>query len=171
MYCYCLFCETQKCQAVVSLIESKLGCRALYPKQVQHIRKQGEMMDLERDLLPGYVFFYAESASVVFPKDLHINGILKILRNLDGSCELRDEDEQFALMILERQGRIGRTKVYEEGREIQISKGAFGGARSKILKLDRRNGRMQIEISFAGQKVRTWVEYEIIASDASGSEL
>lgn len=169
MYCYCLFCETQKCQAVVQLIESRLGCRAIYPKQVQHIRKQGTMMDIERDLLPGYVFLYAESISDNLLKNMHIGGVLKALCNLDGSCELKDEDEQFALMLLERQGKIGRTKVYEEGQEIRICQGAFGGTTSRILKLDHRNGRMQVEISFARQKVRTWVEYEMIAAGSSGS--
>lgn len=164
MYCYCLFCETQKCHAVMRHMEAELGCRALYPKQVQHIRKQGKMLDLERDLMPGYVFLYAADAPVCFPAQMYSCGVIRILKNLDGTCELRDADEQFARMLLEKQGRIGKTKVYQAGQEIRICQGAFEGTRSRILKLDRRNCRMQIEIPFANQMIKTWVEYEMIAS-------
>ena len=43
-----------------------------------------------------------------------------------------------------------------------IIKGVFEGVETKILKVNRRNMRMQIEIPFAGRPVRTWVEYEVV---------
>ena len=60
MIAYCLFCETLKCDHVASAVMEKFPCRALSPKQVQHIHVKGGMRDVVHDLLPGYVFLYCE---------------------------------------------------------------------------------------------------------------
>ena len=44
---------------------------------------------------------------------------------------------------------------------LEIREDAFRGANVRILKVDHRAARMQIEIRFAREPVRTWVEYEI----------
>ena len=45
---------------------------------------------------------------------------------------------------------------------IYVCEGAYRGVTAKILKVDRRNMRMQVEIPFASRSVKTWVEYEIV---------
>ena len=66
--------------------------------------------------------------------------------------------------LLKKDGVIGKTKVYQEGQMIRICEGAYEGVETKILKVNRRNMRMQIEIPFASQKIKTWVEYEMVES-------
>ena len=61
----------------------------------------------------------------------------------------------------EKGGIIGKTQVNETDGRIFIKDGAFAGTEVTILKVDRRNKRMKIEILFASNKVQTWVEYEI----------
>ena len=159
--CYCAFCQTQHGNAVAQRISEQLRCRAFYPVQVQHTWKKGKAVDFEHPLTPGYVFFYAgEEPELAL---LHsISGFLKLLRYSDGEARLQGGDRQFALMLLERNGALGKTKVYQEGDRIRLKEGAFYGVESRILKVDRRNMRMQIELPFAGSTIKTWVEYETV---------
>jgi transcription antitermination factor NusG len=162
MYTYCLFCETGKCGYVARAVMQKIPCRTLSPKQVQHTWAKGKMVDIEHDLLPGYVFVYTENERLDVALLRPIQGIIRCLSSQDREYELTGSDEQFALMLLQKDGVIGKTKVYEEGQMIRICQGAFEGVETKILKVNRRNMRMQIEIPFASQNIKTWVEYEIV---------
>ena len=162
MFTYCLFCETAKCGYVAYSAEKKYGCRAISPKQVQHTWSKGKMADIEHDLLPGYVFLYSENRRLRGESLRTIEGVIRCLADLENRCELSGSDEQFALMLLQSNGVIGKTKVYQEGSLIRICQGVYEGVEARILKVNHRNTRMQIEIPFASQKIRTWVEYEIV---------
>ena len=165
MLTYCLFCETAKCGAVARAAERKLGCRAIAPKQVQHTWSRGQMVDIVHDLLPGYVFLYAKEAPLEIAAIRALDGVIRCLYTEGVGYALQGSDEQFALMLLQKNGVIGKTRVYEEGQMIRIARGAFEGVEAKILKVNRRNMRMQIELPFAAQKVKTWVEYEVVAEE------
>lgn len=164
MIAYCLFCETLKCDHVASAVMQKFPCRALSPKQVQHIHVKGGMRDVVHDLLPGYVFLYCEEEELNMAAVRSIKGVIRCLCDTDRQYRLTGSDEQFALMLLGRDGVIGKTQVYQEGQMIRVCEGVFEGVETRILKVNRRNMRMQIEIPFAGRSVRTWVEYEIVKS-------
>ena len=162
VYTYCLFCETVKCRGIAEKIADQLHCRAISPKQIQHTRSKGKTVDIEHDLLPGYVFVYTEDVPLDISFVRTVDGVIRCLCDGDRQYELTGNDEQFALMILRMNGRIGRTKVYREGQMIRICKGAYEGLETKILRVSPRNGRMQIEIPFANMNIKTWVEYEVV---------
>ena len=162
MYTYCLFCETEKCAAVAGDVARRFSCRAISPRQVQHTWSRGSMVDREHDLLPGYVFVYLDHSPADIRALRAVPGVIRCLSTTDGQFELSGGDERFALMLLEKGGVIGKTQVYEEGQRIRICDGAYRGLETKILRVDRRNHRMQIEIPFASRAVRTWVEYELV---------
>ena len=167
VYTYCLFCETVKCHSVAEEITERLHCRAISPKLVQHTWSRGKAVDIVHDLLPGYVFVYAEEAPLDVAFLRSIGGVIRCLCDGNKRFELSGSDEQFALMILEKNGVIGKTKVYREGQMIRVCQGAYAGLETKILKVNPRNMRMQIEIPFANMYIRTWVEYEVV-SDREG---
>ena len=167
VYTYCLFCETVKCRSVAEEITERLHCRAISPKLVQHTWSRGKAVDIVHDLLPGYVFVYAEEAPLDVAFLRSIGGVIRCLCDGNKRFELSGSDEQFALMILEKNGVIGKTKVYREGQMIRVCQGAYAGLETKILKVNPRNMRMQIEIPFANMYIRTWVEYEVV-SDREG---
>ena len=77
MYTYCLFCETAKCGYVAKTAAQVLNCTAIYPKQVQHTRSGGKMVDIVHDLLPGYVFLYLENAPLDVVSLRSIQGIIR----------------------------------------------------------------------------------------------
>ena len=88
--------------------------------------------------------------------------VIRCLRDSDKRYELQGRDEQFAMMPLRKDGVVGKTPVYREGDRIRISEGAFAGLETRILKVEHRASRMLVEIPFAHQPVRTWLEYEIV---------
>ena len=168
MIVYCLFCETEKCHYVAQAVTQMFGCRAISPRQIQHTWSKGHPVDIEHDLLPGYVFVYCE-APMENPQDMRkIHGVIRCLSAGERNFELRGDDRQFALMLLEKDGVIGKTKVCEEGQMIRLQQGAFAGVQARILKVNRRNSRMLIEIPFVHQNVKTWVEYELVEPEQCG---
>ena len=161
MYTYCLFCETAKCSIIAMEAKAFYQCTAISPKQIQHTWQKGAMVDRIRDFLPGYLFLYSEEPLNLY-RCRYLPGVLRCLRTYDNSYELGGSDDAFAKMLLEKEGIIGKTEVYQEGDRIHLTEGAFSGLKAKILKVDHRAGRMQIEIPFARRLVKTWVEYEIV---------
>ena len=163
MYAYCLFCETGKCDYVARAATQVYSCRAISPKQIQHTWKEGHMIDREHDLLPGYVFLYSEEP-LDQPQDIrrNLDRVIRGLRGTDLDYQLHGGDEQFAEMILAKNGIIGKTQVIENEGRFSIADEAFKAVHAEILKVDRRNKRMKIQMLLSGHKVQTWVEYEII---------
>ena len=162
MYCYCLFCETGKCDYVARAAMQAFPCRAISPKQIQHTWSKGASEDRVHDLLPGYVFLYFEDESV-YPWELRkVDRIIRCLRNTSYDYQLQGPDEEFARMLYRKDGVIGRTEVTETDGRFEIADETFRSLQAQILKVDRRNKRMKIEILFANNRVQTWVEYEII---------
>lgn len=162
MFVYCLFCETEKCSVIAQTAEEHFQCRALSPKQIQHTWSKGKMIDRENDLLPGYIFLYCQEKPESPSIFRALNGVIRCLSDTSGCFELTGQDEQFALMLYQKDGIIGKTKVYQEGQRIHVCKGAFEGLEKKILKVNHRNHRILIEIPFAMRPVKTWVEYELV---------
>ena len=118
--------------------------------------------DRIHDLLPGYVFLYFEDP-VTFPWQLRkVDRIIRCLRDTNLDYELHGSDQEFAEMLYKKDGVIGRTEVTETNGRFTIADETFRNLHAEILKVDRRNKRMKIEILFANNKVQTWVEYEII---------
>ncbi len=120
MYTYCLFCETGKCGYVAKTLAKRLSCRAIYPKQIQHTWSKGKMVDIEHDLLPGYVFLYLEDMPLNVASLYQVQGIIRCLSSTDKQFELTGSDESFAMMLLHKDGVIGKTQVYKEGQMIRI---------------------------------------------------
>lgn len=75
-----------------------------------------------------------------------MDNVLRCLRDSAGRYELTGNDEEFAQMLLEKNGIIGKTMVYQEGDRICICEGAFKNVQATILKVDRRTHLMQVEI-------------------------
>ena len=170
MYTYCLFCETGKSKYVAGEATVLFGCKVIIPKQIQHTWSKGQMINRIRELLPGYVFLYSEE--LIHPSwTFRIPGVIRFLRTTDQKYELTEADEAFALFLLQADGVIGKTKVVrgEDGR-LEISGESFKGAKVTILKVDHRAQRMQIEIWFAAQRIRTWIEYEEVFTESEIQE-
>lgn len=166
MYTYCLFCETGKCDFVARAVEQVYSCEAYSPKQIQHTWDKTQFVDREHDLLPGYVFVYSEEP-VLLPQDFRrrLDRIIRCLRDTSLEYRLHGPDEQFAMMLYRKHGILGKTEVTETDGRFTITDETFRDTRTEILKVDRRNKRMRIQMLIGGNKVQTWVEYEIVGKE------
>lgn len=167
MICYCLFCDTVRCGTIAKELERHFPLKAISPKMIQHTWSKGNMIDREQDLLPGYIFLYTEEPWEKVGTLWRLKGIHRILGEREDGYALQGTDERFALALLKLGGTLGKTPVYEVGQRIHLADEAFAGVEAKILKVNHRNHRLQIELPFADTLVKTWVEYEMIERDLS----
>ncbi|MBR1586138.1 MAG: hypothetical protein IJ662_11400 [Clostridia bacterium] len=170
MFTYCLFCESQKCAAIAAQAELVYPCRAIKPQLVQLKWVKKQPINETHDLLPGYVFLYAEEEIPDIGVFRAISGVIRCLSDMEHHYVLQGDDEQFALMLLEKNGVLGKVPVYEEGKMIRIKEGAFAGVQAKILRVDRRGKRLQIELPFTYMLVKTWLEFEIVEDAENENE-
>ena len=170
MYTYCLYCEAGKCGYVAIALASKMDCQVIIPKQVQHTWDKGKMVNRVHNLFPGYLFLYSEQP-LEMSHCLKIPGVVRCLSTGEDSYELHGTDEKFALFLLDKNGIIGKVLVTEQDGMLEISPESLRRADVSIIKVDRRNTRMQIEIRLFRHTLRTWIEYEIAeAKEQEGIE-
>ena len=162
MFTYCVYCQTQKCSHAAIQIQQIFHCRVIQPKQEQLKWVKGKPIRETHDLLPGYIFLYTDH-EIEQPLTLRgITGVVRCLSDQEHRYILQGNDQAFALMLLEKDGIIGKMKVYKEGDRIRLCEGVYAGIETEILKVNRRNMRMLIRIPFAHMQVETWVEYEMV---------
>ena len=176
MYCYCIYCKTEKAPQLARAIEKSLGYRALIARQFQHIRKEGAFLDIRRNILPGYVFLYTPEPLTEHWRLWQLPGTIRLLMEEHGisgseetkpNCyELSGHDREFALLLHRQNGILGRLQVTEEkeSRRFRLQE-ELEAAGLRILKVDRRKQRMQISLPLTGQELMAWVEFEIINAD------
>ncbi len=169
MFTYCLFCAAGKSGYVALAVRALFGCRAIVPKQIQYVwgKQQKRMINRVRDLFPGYVFLYGEE-ELDIPRIQRIDNVIRCLHSGTESYELTGSDEAFALFMLEKEGYLGKTLVCEnrETGRLYLPPKIFRGADVSILKVIRRNHKMEIAIRLLKETVHTWVEYEVVPEEA-----
>ena len=162
MYAYCLFCQTQKCEVVATLLQSSYVDRAFSPQVLQRHRKQGKIEELFVPLLPGYVFLYTEEPLKHFLRIRRMDGVIRFLTYADGEPALRNADLAFAMDLYARDGRIGAVKVLKAGQKVRIEDQLFAGFEGEVLQMDRRKQRAQIRFKFDNIERTTWIACDII---------
>lgn len=164
MVVYCLFCETAKCVSVLAQARRAFQDRGWItgysPRQIQRVWKHGKVVNQVRQFLPGYIFLYFEEPFADMQPLRALAGVIRVLHDANNVYELSDADLSFAEMVREKDGCLGKTQVYREGDRICIQQGAFNSLDVKILKVNRRNHTMMIQIPLAGEWVKAWIQYE-----------
>ena len=169
MACYCLFCNSTRCEAVASLLAKRMDCRAISPKIVQRKWIKGTCVEEVRDFLPGYVFLYTDASLRTFETLRTVDGVLRLLGRQEEGYRLCGEDLRFAQMLLGSEGRIGILPAYEVGDRIRLAAESLPGYEGEIVKVDRRKGRAQVLIRFDEKEIKLWAGFDIIGR-AKGSE-
>ena len=163
MHHYCLFCLTQRTEAISRLIECRQECRVISPKIVQRHREQGKKVEKEYRYLPGYLFIYTEDPIDNFSSLRQMDGVVRQLGDLENGFELSGSDRTFSELLLQSNGLIGAQKVYQEGERIRLCEGLLTGLSGTITKVDRQYKRMQITFVFDGVERKVWTGYDVVA--------
>ena len=157
MYAYCLFCETQKCKTIASIIEHKYGVRSISPEIIQRKWTKGVCEEKRHDWLPGYVFLYSEEP---ITEPIRVSGIIRKLG--DGDGELKDEDLAFANMLYDHNGVMGIIQLAEVGQYCTVDDPLWQKMEGKVIKIDRGRKRCCVEFNFDNTRRTVWLGYELI---------
>ena len=163
MLAYCLFCQTQRCQIIAALLELREGVlRAFSPQIVKRQRKKGVNLEKHYDLLPGYVFLFAQEPLNLPGVCRGINGIIRRIGNADHGWQLTDGDLDFALNLQKRDGLVGQITLFKEGDKVTLSDPLFNGCEGRITQIDQRKQRARGDYKFAGMACFTWIACDLI---------
>ena len=155
MYAYCLFCETQKCKTIASIIEHKYGIRSISPEIIQRKWTKGVCEEKRHDWLPGYVFLYSEEP---INDPIRVPGIIRRL----GDGELQNEDQAFAHMLYDHNGVMGTIHLVEEGQYCTVQDPLWQKMEGKVIKIDRGRKRCCVEFIFDNTRRTVWLGYDLI---------
>lgn len=154
MHAYCLFCETQRCGQIATIIEKDFGFQCIFPQIVQRKWIKGKPTEEMHDWLPGYLFLYAEKPMLSMPR---VTGIIRCL----GNGELTGKDLEFARMLQQREGIMGSVSLIQEGSRCKIRDMAWSELQGEVIKMDRERKRCCIQFVFDNTVRKVWVGYEI----------
>ena len=154
-HAYCLFCETQKCQTIASLIEQTLSIRCISPEIIQRKWTKGQCEEKRHPWLPGYIFLYSEGP---ITKSIFYPGVIRIL----GNDELQGTDLAFADMLYERNGILGILQLTEVGQYCTVDNPLWQKMKGKIIKIDRGRKRCCVEFAFDNTLRTVWLGYEMV---------
>ena len=161
-YVYCIFCDTQRTEAVADLINRVLQVHCISPKIVQRYWKKGVCEERIHKYLPGYLFLYAENPVESFRDVLQFPGVLRVLGVRENGYELGGADLAFARVLRDMDGQLGIMKAVKEGDAVRLAGELYHGFTGEIVRLDRRKGRAQILFDFDGSVQNVWVGYDLI---------
>ena len=164
MYTYCFFCQTNKCDQIANLLKKEAFILdAISPKVVQRQRKTGINYEREFDLLPGYIFIYANMDISNSLTDIkRQSGIVRCLGNSENNFALEGEDYFFAINIYNKNGIINSITLQKNNDKLKVLDPMFVQMHAQVSRIDYKKGRANIEYEFAGRKCFTWVAVDVI---------
>lgn len=155
MHAYCLFCETQKCDAVAHIIQNTYGIRCISPKIIQRKWVKGKCLEECHHWLPGYVFLYSEEP--IHP-DFRVDGVIRWLEY----AELQGHDFDFAQTLYQQNGVMGTIRLVEVGDRCEVSDPNWEGIHGIVTKVDRSRKRCCVAFTFANIQRSVWVGYDLV---------
>lgn len=178
MKAFCLYCKTGAEAKLVKLLKKdmrdymQMELEVIYPTRLMNQRKQGQWKRVEQPLLPGYVFIYLQD-EIPFPLFIvkQEREAYKILRNSDGTIELRLGDMQYAMWVYNHGGKfVPSTVVFKDGQIVKVLDGPLKDMEGRIVKLDRHHKRVVVGFNFAGAERRVNLSVNVIDL-AEGEEI
>ena len=152
IYCYCVFCRTGAESAVAQAIsQNDPELTAIAPHRILSERRQGQWVDRQFALLPGYVFLYVEREMPVKQK-AKAQDLYKILEYEHGVAQLIGPDEAYAHWVYRHHGQIRPSRLLVDGDQVIAIEGPLKDCTGKIVRLDRHKRRAWVEFEFDKEK-------------------
>lgn len=166
---YCVFCKTGFEDGVEESLK-QFGYAAMLPKLKKWERANGRLVEKQRCLLPGYVFFEAAAGEDI-ARAGHIPNAIKLLQYDDGEYALRGKDLEFIEWLRKHDCIIESTKVIKEGTKIRFIEGPLCELDGKVIKVNKSRRQVQIELNNANGILSTiWCAIEYIEPQQGAAE-
>jgi transcriptional antiterminator NusG len=161
---YCLFCETGS-EGEAERDLSGLGLRVVSARAERNEARAGRKMKIIRQLLPGYVFFQTEEdpdrfrwKSICASKHIYYP-----IGYADGTKRLRGGDLEFVRWLLRRDGIVGVSKAFVEGKKVRIIDGPLKEFEGKIVAVNKKRQYAKVEVESFGIIRNVWLPYEVVS--------
>lgn len=129
---------------------SRLSYPTMLPSRVIPERRNGQVREVERLMMPGYVFVLSQMQAADWHVIRHLPEVLRILGS-DRPTPLNAE-EQKRILWLDNGGRawgLSRGR-YDRGRLV-ITDGPLAGREADVIRVDARTGRARILAGILGE--------------------
>ncbi|MDR2535014.1 MAG: antiterminator LoaP [Treponema sp.] len=138
-----------------------------FPQRALVIRRRGAVVNSKSAIFPGYIFVELEETEDicrcqwVFRKT---PGFFRFLRSNQNICPLTDRDLELVLHFIKKAGPIaGKSQVYfDENSRIVVKEGPLMGLEGKIIKVDKRKGRVKIKLDIYDDSFAIDLAFEVI---------
>ncbi len=118
------------------------------PRRSLTIRRGGKTKQVEAPLYPGYVFL----RSIALDPDLYwaikkVPGFFRFLKSNTNIQPLEGKDLELLLHFLHYGEVIHKSQaIFDENKRVVILEGPLKGLEGRIVKVDRRKGRVKIKL-------------------------
>lgn len=158
----CLFCVAGKEENVVEAVHRNgWGC-AIFPTRTALVRSGRQWVEMQKLLLPGYVFIYSDEGQVRHDELVAVRDVIRVLSYEPGCDELIGKDLEFADWIWRNRGEIKPMKALQIGDWIEITDGLFRQLHGTILRMDRRRRSFLVALGGTGVIRQIWLTYEVV---------
>jgi transcriptional antiterminator NusG len=162
---YCLFCRTGKEAAVEAALKEQ-GFEVISTFFEMTVFKKGVKRREVRCVMPGYVFFMAETEPD-WEQVLRTKYVYRALAYGDGTRALRGADREFVYNLLHR-GRIAEVShVVRVGTKIRVIDGPLKDYEGRITKVNRKRSCAWVALDTEGFIGYAWLQYEEMGEGGS----
>lgn len=119
----------------------------LVPKRKIFERKQGVKRQVIKTMFPGYVLLETETIYEFFFQAKNSPHIIRFLRDNAYFQEVRKEEIERILMMVDCRGLIEISKAFVENEKVRITDGPLLGREGIIQRIDKRKGRAKVKFA------------------------
>jgi len=142
-------------------LDAEFNC--LVPRRKMKERKGGIWKEVEKLLIPGYVFVEAQMTDEEYYRLKGITGVIDILRGASNYPTPLTQDEVQVILSLTKEGDlVGLSDVFINGDKVEIISGPLVGLQGNIKKVDKRRFRAKIAFTLAGQEKTVEIGINVI---------
>jgi transcriptional antiterminator NusG len=161
---FCLFCETGK-ETLVETFLKEIGYSVISSVSERNIVKMGHTIKEYRRIIPGDVFFSHVSDDGREPdwsKISEFKYVFYPLKYSDNRKQLRENDMKFVKWLVRHDGAVRVSKAVQVGTKIKIIEGPLKEYEGNIIKVNRRQKCVCVQINTEGLINKIWLSYECI---------
>lgn len=152
----CAYCSLAKERNALDSISSCEGVTAIVPLKIKKEKRHGRWETLNKHLLPGYLFLFAEEEASII--EAARKAQIKILRYTDETWDLQGSDREFACWIYEHGGTVELSKVIRCGDTIKITEGPLADLQGCVTNIDLR--RQLVKVKLGINDFRVWLSFD-----------
>lgn len=163
---YALFVKTGKEDDVQKWLKFYFKENTLFsllPKRRLMERKNGIVKNVLKKIFPSYVFIHVDISEKIYYRLKQIPNIIRILKTDEYIAEINEKEMLPILEILDDNGIVDYSKVYQTDSGIIVESGPLKGREGLIIAVDKRKRKVKIKLKLMGAIREFYVGVELLS--------